>query len=500
MIEKEHLIRHLLRKRHLPLKGKAKEKGGRLMAVKKITKRWLSNSLGVILVILIALEFVIAFSIKDYYYGSVERVVYSQAETVSGLLSKHASEENEGYEAYFRGIVTSFEHRDIMELMVLNSRGEVVLTSSGFLPESNHLTDDCYKVSSSVDKTAEFTGELNGENVMSVTVIPEGNTANFAAFRIITSLGDVDRQIAVIVAGTSLICIAIIFFVVVSGSYFINSIVIPVGQIGDAAKKIAEGDFHTRLEKKTDDEIGELCETINYMADELGATERMKNDFISSVSHELRTPLTAIKGWAEMLEDASGDNSIDNATLSRGMGVIIGETERLSVMVEELLDFSRLQSGRMVLQPMKLDIIAELSEAVLTFEQRAIREKKALNYEENDDIIPVMGDKNRLRQVFVNIIDNALKYSDEGGSVTITANRLENGFVDIAVADTGIGIPADQLEKVKTKFFKGNATRRGSGIGLAVADEIIRMHGGEILLDSIEGEGTTVTIRLPIDK
>ena len=236
------------------------------------------------------------------------------------------------------------------------------------------------------------------------------------------------------------------------------------------------------------------------MADELGATERMKNDFISSVSHELRTPLTAIKGWAEMLEDSSKDQSIDSKTLERGMGVIIGETERLSVMVEELLDFSRLQSGRMVLQPMKLDIIAELSEAVLTFEQRAIREKKALIYDETDDIIPVMGDKNRLRQVFVNIIDNALKYSDEGGSVTISAIRLENGFVDIVVKDTGIGIPADQLEKVKTKFFKGNATRRGSGIGLAVADEIIRMHGGEILLDSVEGEGTTVTIRLPIDK
>ena len=201
-----------------------------------------------------------------------------------------------------------------------------------------------------------------------------------------------------------------------------------------------------------------------------------------------------------MLEDSSRDNTIDNKTLSRGMGVIIGETERLSVMVEELLDFSRLQSGRMILQPMKLDIIAELSETVLTFEQRAIREKKDLIYQESDDIIPVMGDKNRLRQVFVNIIDNAIKYSDEGGSIAITVARTEKGFVDIAVKDTGIGIPADQLEKVKTKFFKGNATRRGSGIGLAVADEIIRMHGGEIILESIEGEGTTVVIRLPIDK
>ena len=470
------------------------------MAVKKITKRWLLNSLGVILVILIALEIVIAFSIKDYYYGSVEKVVYSQSETVSGLLSKYYSEGTGDYEDYFRGIVTSFEKRNIMELMAMDEDGNVILTSSGFLPEKSSLTPDCFEAKDNIGKNAEYIGEINGENIMSVTVVPDGSTEEFFSFRLVTSMENVDRQILVAIIGTSLIGIAIIFFVVVSGSYFINSIVNPVGQISETAKKIAEGDFNAKIEKKTDDEIGELCETINYMADELGATEKMKNDFISSVSHELRTPLTAIKGWAEMLEDSSKDRSIDSKTLERGMGVIIGETERLSVMVEELLDFSRLQSGRMVLQPMKLDIIAELSEAVLTFEQRAIREKKALIYDENDDIIPVMGDKNRLRQVFVNIIDNALKYSDEGGSVTISAIRLENGFVDIVVKDTGIGIPADQLEKVKTKFFKGNATRRGSGIGLAVADEIIRMHGGEILLDSVEGEGTTVTIRLPIDK
>ena len=470
------------------------------MAVKKITKRWLLNSLGVILVILIALEIVIAFSIKDYYYGSVEKVVYSQSETVSGLLSKYYSEGTGDYEDYFRGIVTSFEKRNIMELMAMDEDGNVILTSSGFLPEKSSLTPDCFEAKDNIGKNAEYIGEINGENIMSVTVVPDGSTEEFFSFRLVTSMENVDRQILAAIIGTSLIGIAIIFFVVVSGSYFINSIVNPVGQISETAKKIAEGDFNAKIEKKTDDEIGELCETINYMADELGATERMKNDFISSVSHELRTPLTAIKGWAEMLEDSSKDRSIDSKTLERGMGVIIGETERLSVMVEELLDFSRLQSGRMVLQPMKLDIIAELSEAVLTFEQRAIREKKALIYDENDDIIPVMGDKNRLRQVFVNIIDNALKYSDEGGSVTISAIRLENGFVDIVVKDTGIGIPADQLEKVKTKFFKGNATRRGSGIGLAVADEIIRMHGGEILLDSVEGEGTTVTIRLPIDK
>ena len=470
------------------------------MAVKKITRRWISNSLGVILVILIALEAAIAVSVKNYYYGSVERVVLSQAETISGLLSKYSAEGAGDYDTYFRSIVAGFDKKNIMELMVLDANGEVTITSSGFIPESGTLTPDCADALASPEGISEYTGEMNGEKLLSVTTVPSGSTEDFHSFRLVTSLTRVDTQITVVIILTGLICVAIVFFVGVSGSYFINSIVTPVGQIGEVAKKISAGDLNERLEPKTDDEIGELCKTINEMADELGATERMKNDFISSVSHELRTPLTAIKGWAEMLEDSSREGNVDIETMKRGMGVIIGETDRLSVMVEELLDFSRLQSGRMVLQPMMLDIIAELSEAVLTFEQRAIRENKELIFEESDDIIPVMGDKNRLRQVFVNIIDNALKYSDSGGSVTVTTRRAGDGFVDIAIKDTGIGIPADQLDKVKTKFFKGNATRRGSGIGLAVADEIIRMHGGEILLDSVEGEGTTVTIRLPIHK
>lgn len=470
------------------------------MAVKKITRRWIVNSLGVILVILIALEVVIAVSIKNYYYDNVERIVMAQSETISGLLSKYSAENSGDYEAYFRGLVASFNKKNRMELMILDRKESVVITSSGFLPERETLTPDCAEAIGTEAVSARYTGKAGGEKVFSITVIPDGSTEGFYAFRLVTSLRRIDTQIFLIIALTGLICVAIIFFVIVSGSYFINSIVIPVGQIGDAARKIAEGDFKTRLEKKTDDEIGELCETINDMAEELGETERMKNEFISSVSHELRTPLTAIKGWAETIAYTSADGTTDPETLKKGMGVIVSETDRLSVMVEELLDFSRLQSGRMILQPIKLDIIAEVSEVVLTFEQRAIREQKALVYEESDDIILVTGDKNRLHQVFVNILDNAIKYSDAGGSVTVCTERTGDGFVDISIADTGIGIPADQLDKVKTKFFKGNATRRGSGIGLAVADEIVRMHGGELLLDSVEGKGTTVTIRLPMDE
>lgn len=267
-----------------------------------------------------------------------------------------------------------------------------------------------------------------------------------------------------------------------------------MSEIAETARRIAQGDFKARLEKKNDDEIGELSDVINYMAEELANSEKLKNDFISSVSHELRTPLTAIRGWGETM---LMDENIDHATLETGMGVIMRETERLSDMVEELLDFSRMQSGRMKLVKSKMDVLAELSEAVIMYTERAKREGMLLIYDEPDLFVPVFGDRGKLRQVFINVIDNALKYSDPGDTTTVSA-RVEGNNIIIEVEDTGCGISAADLPKIKTKFYKANLTRRGSGIGLAVADEIIQMHGGRLDVSSVEGEGTTVTITLPI--
>ena len=229
------------------------------------------------------------------------------------------------------------------------------------------------------------------------------------------------------------------------------------------------------------------------MAEELSNAEQVKNDFISSVSHELRTPLTAIRGWGETLLD----DDLDPGTRRKGMQVIMGETERLSQMVEELLDFSRIQGGRMVLSRENVDLIAELSDVVLMYTERARRENKTLRYEEPGGFLAVYADRNRLRQVFINILDNAIKYSDAGDTVTVSL-RAENGSAVICIADTGIGIAPEDLPRVKNRFYKGKSTRRGSGIGLAVADEIINMHGGSLNLTSQREVGTTVTITLPL--
>ena len=466
------------------------------MAVKKITKRWMVNNFGVILVILVALEVGFSFGIKAFYYNSVESVVLTQVNVVASQLAAYAEDSSANYSEQVRGLVEGFQARDRMELMAVGLDKKVSFTSSGFEPGGDLSMPDFGMALLSPDGIGKFVGTIDGEKIMAITKIsPSVGDQQLAAMRFAVSLELVDRQIILFILVITLVCIAIIFFVIFSGSYFIGSIVNPVGEVSVTARKIAHGDFNARLTKKNDDEIGELCDTINYMAEELSANDRMKNDFISSVSHELRTPLTAIKGWAETLADMGGE--VDPEMLAKGMRVITSETERLAGMVEELLDFSRIQSGRMKLVKDRMDVIAELSEAVLMFEERARHEGKRLIYNEPDQFASFMGDRNRLRQVFVNIIDNALKYSDRGDTVTVRASVSESQ-VDISVADTGIGIREEDLPKIKEKFFKANSTRRGSGIGLAVADEIVSLHGGTLDITSKENVGTRVTIHLPL--
>ena len=230
------------------------------------------------------------------------------------------------------------------------------------------------------------------------------------------------------------------------------------------------------------------------MAEGLEETEKMKNEFISSVSHELRTPLTSIRGWVETLrtlDDPTDEN------YRKGLEIINNETGRLYNMVEELLDFSRLQNGRLRMECRPLDLVAELTDAVLFCEARIQREGLILSYTEPEEMIPVYADPDRLRQVFINILDNAIKYSAPGGRITVKLWAGEyKAFVEIL--DQGRGIPPEDLENVKTKFYKGSNAVRGSGIGLALVDSIMTALDGTLDIKSTLGRGTVVTLGLPL--
>lgn len=467
------------------------------MAVKGITKRWLLNSLGLILVILVVLVISFAFAVRGYFYNSIQSTINGYEGSLTGSFA--ASKENSvTFLRAARAYVEDFQDKELMELSVIDALGEVVITSTGFPPDRDQPKPDYELALKDPEGYGSWIGRLSsGEQVMAVTRAMYNNQGEYVgALRYMVSLEAADRKIFLSVAMVLLVGLLVIFFVVMSSSYFIKSIVTPVREIGATAKRIAQGDFNARIDKPYDDEIGELCDTINYMAGELGTAEKMKNDFISSVSHELRTPLTAIKGWAETMQMGGAS---DTRTMEKGMGVIIHETERLSGIVEELLDFSRMQNGRMVLMMDRIDLLAELDEAVYMYRERAISEHKHLVYEEPEIVSPVLGDRNRLRQVFVNIIDNALKYTPAEGVVNISI-REENNYLKVIISDNGCGIPAEHMPHIKDKFYKANQTQRGSGIGLAVADEIMKLHSGRLDIQSEENVGTVVTISIPVMK
>lgn len=466
------------------------------MAKKSITKRWIFNNLGVVVLALLVIDMAIVYAIQNYFYSSAKQYLVSKINAVTSVLSIHSQDSSTNFSSEMRNMLETFNEKDKIELMAINSKGRVVLTSSGFSPDADDVMPDYVKAMESGEGSHVY--KLGGgEKVLAVTMPISSMSGEYSAVRMVTSLTAIDNTIKTYTAAVTLVCVIIILIIVVTGLYFAGSIVRPIRQISGIARKYAMGDFSTRIDNDSDDEIGDLCTTINNMADELSNAETMKNEFISSVSHELRTPLTAIKGWAETLM-IDGGGSPD--TMKKGVRVIVNETERLSQMVEELLDFSRMQNGHFTLQNANMDILAELGDAVLIYSEKARREDKKIIYDEPEMLPFVFGDKNRIRQVFINVIDNAVKYSSEGDTVTIKAYESGENVI-VSVSDTGLGIKASDLAKVKTKFYKANHTRRGSGIGLAVADEIISMHGGKLDIDSEgEGKGTTVTITLPAVK
>ena len=466
------------------------------MAKKSITKRWAVNNLGVIVLALLVIEMAIIYALQSYYYNSAKQYLFSKINAVTSVLSIHSQDSAANFSAEMRNMLETFNEKDKIELMAINSKGRVVLTSSGFSPDADAPMPDYEEAMANGE--GSYIGKLgSGEKVLAVSVPITSINGEYTSVRMVTSLTDIDNTIKTYIIVITIVCLVILLIIITTGLFFAGSIVKPIRQISGIASKFAMGDFSVRIDNNSNDEIGDLCTAINHMADELSTAEAMKNEFISSVSHELRTPLTAIKGWAETLMVDGGENP---DTMKKGVGVIVNETERLSQMVEELLDFSRMQNGHFTLRSEAMDILAELGDAVLIYSDKAKREQIEIIYDEPEMLPFVFGDKNRIRQVFINIIDNAVKYSSAGDTVTVKASE-DGGSVIIAVSDTGCGIKKSDLSKVKTKFYKANHTRRGSGIGLAVADEIISMHGGTMDITSAgEGKGTTVTIKLPAMK
>ena len=469
-----------------------------MFRIKGLRRRWIINTVGVVSALGLVCVLIISAVFSAYYYSAMESDMRYRARTTTEFFADYI---NQSYNQYYQSCITyaqTFEDKDDIELQFINAQGKIVASSHGSWSGPSASTSD---ISNAITKRMidKYVGPNpdTGERIMAVSSpMVYSNGEVIGVLRYVSSTVRMDRQIARITGISFLALIIVLTVVLISSNYYIRSILHPLGDIIEIAQRITNGSYGIQIQTKYDDEIGQLADTINEMSIKINQNEKMQTEFISSLSHELRTPLTAITGWSETLLH-SDDLTPDTR---RGMKIIHREAGRLTEMVLDLLDFTRIQDGRMTLNMELTDIRAEFEDTIFMYGNRLSQDGITLDYLENDDDIPEMScDPKRLRQVFLNILDNAAKHGSDGKRIEASIEGKKNSVL-IRIRDYGPGIPEDELPLVKKKFYKGSSKARGSGIGLAVCDEIVQLHGGSLTLNNAPDGGTLVCVELPISQ
>ena len=474
---------------------------GKRLKLRGLRRRWLASSVGPIIVILVLVGVLSAATISSSLDARARSSLEAKAKSGSDYFSAYSMG---SYSEYYRRAaqyVTDYSMNDSLaknvELQFINGKRQVELSSRGAVAGSTPATPEVGRAVET-GKTASFSGRdpLTGESILAVSSPVFYNGTVVAVMRFVTSTRLLDQQLWLTVLVMAAVIAAVIFLIFVSNLIFINNVVQPVAEVSEAAKRISSGSYGIQIANKNTDELGQLVDHIHNMSLKISQSEKMQTEFISSVSHELRTPLTAISGWGETL---LGDETGDPRQLRRGLRIIVKEARRLTGMVEELLEFSKMQDGRFTLQVEEMDLQAELEDAIYTYRELFRQDGIQLNYHSDQELYTelISGDPQRLKQVFCNVLDNAAKHGGAGKRIDVDMTQEGDSYV-VRIRDYGPGIPPAEVPFVKQKFYKGSSKARGSGIGLAVCDEIVQRHGGVFDIGNADGGGAIVTIRLPI--
>ncbi|MEF9951851.1 MAG: HAMP domain-containing sensor histidine kinase [Clostridium sp.] len=456
---------------------------------KSIKRRLLINFTLIIVSMVIILELLFINTVKGNYYKNIEENLLSQIKISSDLYLKYYTDSSL-YENVLDNVDT-FWRQTTAQVQIIDLNGKVIMDSIGAFPKNALEYEDVAKALKGEAGTWVGTTDYDDGESMAVSYPLKSSTEQVGVLRFVTSLKEINLDISRITFIFVLIGVLATLLGIVVIYILTKTIIGPLNEVTKVASIMAGGDFKVKSKKYYEDEIGKLSDTLNFLSQEIIKKDELKNDFISSVSHELRTPLTSIKGWAITLKEFGSDKEM----LSDGLDIIEKESDRLSGMVEELLDFSKFVSGKISLNYNQVNVEDITEHIKKQYMPRAIRAN--INFIESHDTLPtIISDENRLKQVFINVLDNAFKFTPENGTIEFTSKVVDKS-IEFTIKDTGLGISKEDLPKVKEKFFKGKTSKSQNGIGLSICDEIITLMNGDFVIDSELGIGTTVKIIIP---
>ena len=443
------------------------------------------------LVTVLILEGLFAIALSEYYLGGVERIIVNQTETSATFFNRYA----DAGDIYDKSNYI-FENLDVKEnalVEVIDLNGMVVIDSTGSASGEIVSSNDVSQALKG--KTMVWRGRsILNEPVLAAAAPIYDGTVIVGALRYVTSLSPTYH-----VLGQFLIVLLLFGFGVVAvasmyGRMMARQILEPVQELVRVTEEVAQGNYKVTAIKYHNDEIGQLVDAVNIMTKEITRADQAKNEFISSISHELRTPLAAIKGWAETMQDMKDDVEV----VEEGLSIVSKETERLIILVNDLLDFSRLQAHRIELKKEEFSIMSLLENVLGQFTVRCQQERIKMSLLSDEQETWVFADYNRLKQVLINIVDNAMKFTvgRPEAEIRISSQVLDDQII-VIVEDNGSGISPEDLKRVKEKFYKGSSNKSGTGLGLSIASEIMELHGGKMLIDSVLNVGTKVVLVMP---
>lgn len=458
-----------------------------------IKQRMVGSYLIIIIMTVFVLETFLILSIKRRYYKNMENVVENQIRVSVDFYNSYLA--SSSLEKNIQDNADIFWKNTSAEVQIIDNSHKMLMDSIGNYIPGKISGDDIDMALKGETASYIEVDKKTGEKLLCVSS-PLASSGNIeGVIRFVTSLSGVDsiiKKIAIMLIFIGLIVILIAGLISIGIS---NTITRPIREVTDMAKKMAKGRFNERVKKQRDDEIGHLLDALNFMADEILKNEKLKNEFIASISHELRTPLTSIKGWATTMRTGSLD---DKQEIMDGLEIIEKESDRLTKMVEELLDFSKFISGKITLKRDYIHVKNTIGYIQKQMSFRASRNKLNFEVDVVDDIPIILMDEDRIKQLLTNLLDNAFKFTKEGGHVKLKV-WSENEELIIIVKDDGIGIPKDELPRVTEKFFKGKSDKSSNGIGLSICKEIVEMHNGKLVINSEIGKGTEVKVSIPFE-